>query len=154
MAVIVVFTACGQQPNQMGAGIRPNTNWKGTLADLLPSIDDIQSVTLSSESAKVGEPPVTRSLQDSERRLLMESFANTRAVSVDMTFAISGDATIINRKGKAVRLWLFNIESTDLVYMSDPKENAGPPLYFIQLGDITRVLDLLPNSVLQKGKQK
>jgi hypothetical protein len=153
MALIVVLTACKQQPNQMDLGIRPNTNWKGTLADLLPPIDDIESITLTSEAAKFGEPPVTRKLQDSERRLLIESFANTRAVLVDYKYEISGEATIVSRNSKAVRLRLLNIQSTNLVYLTDPTENAGPPLYFIQLGNITPVLDLLPNSLLQKGKR-
>jgi hypothetical protein len=152
IAVVVVLFACKKQPNQPSVGMKPNTNWKGTLADLLPSIGDIESITVTSEGAKVGDPLVTRDLQDSERRFLVESFANTRAVSLEMTFQITGYATIVSRKGKTFRIRLYSIDSTDLVYWIEPPQNEPATPHFVQLDNSARVLGLLPNSKLRKSQ--
>jgi hypothetical protein len=137
-----VFVACKQQPNQITKGFVPRGDWKGTLVDLLPPPGDIKSFTINYEGTKAGGFDVTRELSDSERRLVQDSFANTRAISNRIPFQITGIATIVTRTGHTFRISMFGIESTDFVYLI----TEGPPErtpYFVQLGDTGRIFELL-----------
>jgi hypothetical protein len=135
------------QPDKQYKGATLDVGNKKNLADLLPPMEDIESITLVNrkEPSHLNTKPYpTAELPKSDWPGVYSAFRHTKAVTTPVTLPVYGEALMKTRDGKTYEITIFVLDGKDVVYdiHKQPKGIASP--YFMSTLSDELVPDLLP----------
>ena len=118
-----------------------------TFADLLPPMEDIESITLVNHKVPSHlntKPYPTAELPKSDWASLYSAFRHTKAVTTPATLPTYGEALMKTRDGKTYEITIFVLDYKDVVYYihEQPQGTASP--YFMSTLSDEVMPDLLP----------
>jgi hypothetical protein len=148
LTVTLSGISCTQADKQY-KGLTLDSGNNKNFADLLPPIEDIESITLVNHKVPThlnAKPYPTAEPPKSDWPGVYSAFRHTKVIITRATLPVYGEALMKTRDGKTYEITIFVLDGKDVVYyiykQPNPKEIGSP--YFMSTLSDELVPDLLP----------